>query len=142
MGEGMAGMPIERPTPGQIAEIHAWFDDERLLEIADSGFSASADKIAALLAATAPLPQDPRPSDPAELAQAVAKELRKLGFRQKMEQYAPCTIMLPAWDARGRLSITFVHTTDSKFDNLGPRAIADVIQQEEAKRAAEWAGDT
>ena len=138
---------MDKPTREQIDEIRAWFTDERLEEMAKSGFSSSADKILALLAATTPDEPtlDPRPADMAELTRLVAVELRKRGIwadthskgyhvRIPQRMFAPKDKERDAIDG-------FICILLPQFDNLGPRAIADVIQAEEARKAREWAGD-
>lgn len=75
---------------------------------------------------------DPRPADMAELARLVATELRKRGI-WALAQYGD-----PIVNIGTRASYTML---GSDFDNLTPREIADVIQREEAKKAAKWAGD-
>ena len=91
-------------------------------------------------AVLARIQDDPQPSDLAELAALVAKELRKRGIWAKaggltnervVQISRPADCMAHRWH-----SMLF-----SDFDNLGPIAIADAIQALEAKRAQEWAGD-
>lgn len=88
-------------------------------------------------------PTDTPISDPAERAKAVAKELRRRGLYAvhgrawvsvscptKVSAFESTTYHL---DSRGR---------EMGWDVLGPLAVADRIQAEEAKRAKTWAGDT
>lgn len=79
-------------------------------------------------------PSDIRPTDMAELAQAVARELRDKGLRARAETYH----VFPHYVDIGS-HVYYMGRTD--FDNLTPSEIASLIQSEEAKRAAEWAGD-
>lgn len=78
-----------------------------------------------------PIVQDPRPSDPAELAKAVAAELRKRGIWAHVDPRIGPVVYVSAAYPMFR----------NDFDNLGPVAIADEIQAAEVRRAQEWAGD-
>ena len=72
----------------------------------------------------------------------MAKELRKRGFFA--DYWRGHAITLPRYVGHGSAKVYRylpICLDLSQFDNLGPRAIADVIQADEAKRAAEWAGD-
>lgn len=74
------------------------------------------------------------PADMAELAKLVAKELRSpRGIRA--DHYA-ATVQIEHPNAVHNYSMYH-----SDFDNLTPSECANLIQAEEAKRAAEWAGD-
>ncbi len=97
-----------------------------------------------LLAATVFDPGPPRPDDMAELARLVAKELRRRGIWAEATidhsgMYAPM-VQLPVFDGC-RAVVADYHTARDRFNSLTPREIAEVIQAEEAKKAAEWAGD-
>lgn len=79
-----------------------------------------------------------RPTDMAELARLVAKELRKRGIwadaidgvvTARRHEYADSKLF----------GLYGVYESD--FDNLTPSECADVIQAEEARKAQEWAGD-
>lgn len=86
---------------------------------------------------------DPRPDDMAELARMVAKELRTKGLRARL--WCDTNIALPGFhEPSGHDTSTYWlmwSIYNDRFNNLNPRAIADAIQAEEAKKAAEWAGD-
>lgn len=73
--------------------------------------------------------------DPVERAKAVAKELRKRGMWARTAAH---------WDGSSAHIMGavggYIYNTEPHA-NLGPLAIADAIQAEEAKRAQEWAGD-
>jgi len=98
--------------------------------------------ISTLLAATEPDPGPPRPDDMAELARLVAVELRKRWIWAAVaSEIATSTIRYPMVGGAGRLCWKYTYTTEPRFDSLTPREIAVAIQDEEAKRAAEWAGD-
>lgn len=90
-------------------------------------------------------PDDPRPDDMAELAQAVARELSRVapwsasGAQGALE--AVRVLSLRKLQGEWTAVWTAYSMFDERFDNLGPRAIASVIQAEETKRAQEWAGD-
>ena len=73
---------------------------------------------------------DPRPSDMAELARLTAIELRKRGIWARVNIWHNVEISECVY------SLLF-----SDFNNLGPIAIADEIQRQEAIRAQEWAGN-
>lgn len=85
---------------------------------------------------------DPRPSDPVELARQVAVELRK--YREAWVADGVAVWVLRLHGDRSNPSVRqFAHLLHrADFGNLGPVAIADVIQRLEAKRAQEWAGDS
>jgi len=94
---------------------------------------------------------DPRPSDPAELARQVAMELRKHSlFAAVFFDDEPTTIYVQR-PQRSRLNVVGSRFPDTywaplfvlsqEFDGMGPIAIADEIQAAEVRRAQEWAGD-
>lgn len=89
-------------------------------------------------------PPDPRPDDMAELARQVATELRKRGIWARVDNDTGL-VVVPRRDTRKERDLYgidwFLLLTRSEFVNLGPRAIANVIQTEEARKAQEWAGD-
>jgi len=135
-------MPTEKLTQDQIEIVHDWFDDVRLREIADAGFSASADKIVVLLNAIARDRADPRPSDMAELAKLVAAELRRRGIWAEVVDGNVETLRFGTKNPKGANVTWGIHVLFcAEFDNLGPIACADEIQRQEARRAQEWAGD-
>jgi hypothetical protein len=72
--------------------------------------------------------------NPFDRACMVSLELRKKGLYALQTGKAVCVYFLPQSGA-ARIYATDDHATK------GPRAIADAIQAEEAKRAQEWAGD-
>jgi hypothetical protein len=95
--------------------------------------------------------EDPRPSDPAELARQVAMELRTHSlFAAVFFDDEPTTIYVQR-PQRSRLNVTGSKFPDTywapifpfsqEFDGMGPVAIADEIQRQEAVRAREWTGD-
>lgn len=99
-----------------------------------------------LLAATAPDPGPPCPADMADLARLVAVELRKRGIWAfgdehivRLGRMRPVGIRVPcaSW-ASNNVAYSMYR---SDFDNLTPSECADLIQREEAAKAAEWAGD-
>jgi hypothetical protein len=97
---------------------------------------------------TSELQTDSRPDDMAELARLTAIELRKRGIWAEA-RYAYAGSAWFVWVAqlthlgpRVLGEMGFHSLTMGDFDNLGPRACADLIQAREAVRAAEWAGDT
>jgi len=83
--------------------------------------------------------------DISERAEAVAKELRKRGLRAKAELRFAARPTTP----QAFVELYYVEDYSGKFYDVstddhatkGPRAIADAIQAEEARRAQEWAGD-
>lgn len=87
--------------------------------------------------------------DPAERAETVAKELRRRGLwayeelrladRSRAHGPPPQTFV-EIRAACGAVSSSYDVSTDDHATK-GPRAIAALIQAEEAKRAQEWAGD-
>lgn len=94
----------------------------------------------AITAPNDPLP-DPRPDDMVELARQVAKELRKRGIwaEQDGEIVVVPRRIPPAFPRK--CTVIWHNMYAAQFNNLGPRAIADMIQAEEARKAQEWAGD-
>lgn len=88
-------------------------------------------------------PGPTRPDDVAELARLVAKELRRRGIHATVAHADwGNTVVAPRPLSRGNgLRWQWHPMSRSEFDNLTPSEIADVIQAEEAKKAAEWAGD-
>jgi hypothetical protein len=98
-----------------------------------------------LLAATAPPPDVPRPADMAELAQAVARELRGRGIwaqAGKMKHMPDPVVIVPYRTADNlRYYPHSYMMCASDFDKLSVTEIAALIQSEESKRAKEWAGD-
>lgn len=90
---------------------------------------------------------DPRPDDTAELAKMTAIELRKRGIWAEARP-AACRVIWFIFIGRlghkgaGVTREFGCHSpTHSMFADLGPIAIADVIQAEESRMAQEWAGD-
>lgn len=82
-------------------------------------------------------------ADPEERAKAVAKILRGRGIVAEAA-YGKPVVNVARRTLVGELIWypQILHGYDSdRFEDLGPRAIADAIQAEEARRAQEWAGD-
>lgn len=103
-------------------------------------------------AATAPPSDEPRPDDMAELARMVARELRtpkyaKMAavFRTSGPNSHIAVWVLSVLYSQATLSLSPTWCPyimfETRFDNLNAREIAEVIQAEEAKKAAKWAGD-
>lgn len=78
-------------------------------------------------------------ADPAERAKAVARILRGRGLHALPVHWdilLPCVAGDSCGGWRGR------SVRDAELSTIAPRAIADEIQREEARRAQAWAGDT
>jgi hypothetical protein len=126
---------MDRPTREQIDRARKWLDAEQIAEIGVS-MPITAEMVDILVAATAPPPDVPRPANMAELAQAVARELRAKGIW--VDVWPPSVICYPRDSS---VADGIHHLTDEKFDNLSVTEIAALIQTKESKRAKEWAGD-
>ena len=131
------GSDLAPPSGPHTIETLRWFHGETEA-VFDDGSVAS---IRWMMELDAWKHVDARPDDLAELARLTAVELRRRGIWADVDAYAPCSVRLPR---RGSLMMhtqSYYTLSASDFNNLGPIGCADVIQSEEAKRAAEWAGD-
>lgn len=142
----MAGMLNELITQ----QITILFDGLNRLHHAlfKSGRRSESDEVTIMalrlrqIAAGEPAPvDDPRPSDPAELARMTAIELRK---RMSAMAYGEMVIVASVEPARTGYRASLVHydLAHEVFGKLGPIGCADEIQQQEVARAKQWAGDT
>ena len=81
-----------------------------------------------------------RPSDPAQLAAEVARELRKRGIWARVgDTFSSHIVCVPRPSDCVEFRWYSMHHPD--FDNLTPIEIAESIRAQEAQRAKEWAGD-
>lgn len=132
---------MDKPTREQI--VKARENVLEMLEWADI-YENNKRAVGVLLAAAEPPPIEERPADMADLAQAVARELRKRGIwacTMNDENPPLCAVGIPTIH-NGKAGFLRLHSLlFGHFDNLTPTEIADLIQREEAAKAAEWAGD-
>lgn len=81
-------------------------------------------------------------ADPAERAKAVAKILRGRGMWVRYYGWGGVHVLCYDAPAEGDWNEHHYRTDQiAAWATIGPRAIADVIQAEEARRAQKWAGD-
>lgn len=79
-------------------------------------------------------------ADPAGRARLVARELRRRGLF--VDVFGSATIAIHYPRMRGiMVGSREITVSADRYAIVGPRAIADEIQREEARRASEWAGD-
>jgi hypothetical protein len=92
---------------------------------------ADADQIERQLDADQPI------ADPGERAKAVAKELRRRGIWADVHPASPLDVRVELREGYGFRRVFHGATCPE----MGPHAIADAIQAEEARLAQVWAGD-
>lgn len=115
------------------ALVEEWRTQAEHGERIDASWVSAVRGCANELAAALTEPTDAPIADPAERARAVAKELRRRGIFACVQGggVTVCAEDKAFW----------YHLLWEKIATMGPRAIADEIQREEAQRAKKWAGD-
>ena len=89
--------------------------------------------------AIAILPPDPPIHDPEARAEAVAKDLRRRGVWAVADG---SWLVLPCLrNSDNRVLRQSIESTLTDLADRGPKAIADELQREEAKRIERWAGE-
>jgi hypothetical protein len=99
------------------------------------------EELRAKIAATRQEPCSDAPiADPVERAKAVSKELRSRGLRATATVRTDGVTIPNPFDHSGRED-SYYDPGAAVFCGKGPSAIADWIQENEARQAREWAGD-